>query len=127
MILLDTNALIWLTNGSRRLGRTARDQVETHHPVYYSSISVLEMMIKKLKGRLTVPDDICAHLDGEGLRQMPLIGEHAEALHEFPELNGHDPFDRALLAQAKSEGLQFLTGDRRLLGLSYDWIVDATQ
>lgn len=125
MILLDTSALIWLLNGSRRLGSGARDLVESRHPVHYSSISVLEMTIKIMKGRLSVPDDICAHLDGVGLRQMPFVGEHAEALADFPELVGHDPFDRALLAQAKAERLTFLTADRRLLALGHDWILDA--
>lgn len=125
MILLDTNALIWLLNDGPRLGPHARALVESRQPVHYSSISVLEMMVKKMKGRLPVPDDICVHLDGEGLRQMPFVGEHSEALTDFPELIGHDPFDRALLAQAKAEGLTFLTADRRLLTLGHDWIVDA--
>jgi PIN domain nuclease of toxin-antitoxin system len=125
MILLDTNALIWLLDGSQRLGLSARDMVAARHPVHYSSISVLEMTIKTMKGRLSVREDICSHLDRIGLRQMPLIGEHAEALTGFPELVAHDPFDRALLAQAKAEGLTFLTADRRLLALGLDWIVDA--
>lgn len=84
------------------------------------------MVSKKMKGRLLVADDICSHLDGQGLRQLPLVGEHSESIAEFPELIGHDPFDRVLLAQAKVERLDFLTADRRLLALGYDWIVDAT-
>ena len=45
---------------------------------------------------------------------------------ESPELIGHDLFDRVLLVQAKVERLDFLTADRRLLALDYDWILDAT-
>lgn len=101
--------------------------MESCHPVYYSSVSVLEMTIKKMKGKLSVSDDLCAHFDNIGLRQMPLTGEHTETIAEFSELVGHDPFDRALLAQSKVEGLRFVTADRRLLALGYDWIIDATK
>lgn len=127
MILLDTNALIWLLDGSPRLGARARDVLESHHPVHYSSISVLEMVIKTMTGRLPVFDDVTARLGEAGLRQLPLVGEHAEMVSEFPELVGHDPFDRALLAQARAERLTFVTSDRRLLGLGRSWIVDAQQ
>lgn len=40
---------------------------------------------------------------------------------------GRDPFDRILLAQAKVERPTFLTADRRLLTLGYDWVADATR
>ena len=85
-----------------------------------------DIVFGSMKGRLPVPDDICDHLDRVGLRQLPLAGEHAESLVEFPGLLQHDPFDRILLAQAKVERLDFLTADRRLLAIGYDWIVDAT-
>lgn len=125
-MLVDTHVVVWMADDDPRLGDRARELIGSRHPVYFSSISVLEMVIKKMKGRLPVPDDICDHLDRAGLRQLPLVGEHAEALVEFPEFLPHDPFDRILLAQAKVERLDFLTADRRLLALGYDWIVDAT-
>ena len=125
-MLVDTHILVWIAEDNPRLGERARELIGSRHPVYYSSMSVLEMVIKKMKGRLCVADEICNHLDGEGLRQLPLVGEHSESIAEFPELIGHDPFDRVLLAQAKVEQLDFLTADRRLLALDYDWILDAT-
>ena len=125
MILLDTNALIWALTGSRRLGPGASELLASRHPAHYSSVSVEEMMIKSLSGRLEVPEGICERLDALGLRQLPFVGEHAEAFTAFPELVGHDPFDRALLAQAEVEGLTFLTADRRILALGKPWIVDA--
>lgn len=125
MILLDTSVLIWLLGGSTKLGSAARDFIEARHPVYYSSISILEMTIKAMKGRLEVRDDICADLDDLGLRQMPLIGEHVEFMREFVGLSTNDPFDRALLAQASAEGLVFVTSDRAVLSLGRPWIIDA--
>ena len=126
-MLVDTHILVWIADDNPRLGERARELIGARHPVYYSSMSVLEMVIKKMEGRLHVADEICHHLDGEGFRQLPLVGEHSESIAKFPELIGHDPFDRVLLAQAKVEKLDFLTADRRLLALEYDWILDATR
>ncbi len=44
---------------------------------------------------------------------MPLEFRHVVALDELPSLH-KDPFDRILVAQARSEGLPLLTRDRRL-------------
>ena len=127
MILLDTHILLWTLRGEERLGSSAAELIATHHPAHYSSISVLEMTIKTMRGRLEIPRDVCSILDDIGLRQVPWVGEHAEAMEDFPELAGHDPFDRALVAQAAAEQLTFLTADRRLLGLGRPSILDATR
>jgi len=126
VILLDTSVIIWLVHGEAKTGPAAVDLIETHHPVHFSAISHLEMQIKHLQGRLRMPARLLERLDDVGLRQLPFVAEHADAMQEFPELVGHDPFDRALVAQAAAEGLLFLTADRRLLALDRPWIVDAT-
>ncbi|MEG9225785.1 type II toxin-antitoxin system VapC family toxin [Aeromicrobium sp. Sec7.5] len=126
MILLDTHVLLWLLRGEPRLGSDAQDIIGSHHPAHYSAVSSWEMTIKTMKGRLDIPRDCVERLDEVGLRQLPFVAEHADAMRAFPELDGHDPFDRALVAQAAAEGLVFLTADRRLLALDRSWIVDAT-
>ncbi|WP_185972934.1 type II toxin-antitoxin system VapC family toxin [Aeromicrobium piscarium] len=127
MILLDTHVLLWVLRGEDRLGSNAAQSIATRHPAHYSSVSVMEMTIKAMQGRLEIPGGVCVVLDDVGLRQLPWVGEHAEAMGEFPELAGHDPFDRALVAQAAAEQLTFLTADRRLLALDRPWILDATR
>lgn len=125
MILLDTHVLIWALRGEERLGPRATEFIASRHPAHYSAISVMEMTIKVMRDRLAIPLTVNDVLDEVGLRQLPWIGEHADALREFPELARHDPFDRALVAQAAAEHLMFLTADRRLLALDRPWIVDA--
>ncbi|MFT4298694.1 MAG: type II toxin-antitoxin system VapC family toxin [Aeromicrobium sp.] len=125
MILIDTSLIIWLTHGDSKMGGEARELIGSCHPINYSSMSLLEMTIKSMKGKLRMPEGLSSILDGLGLRQMPFVAEHAEVLREFPELSDHDPFDRALVAQAAAEGLMFLTADRRILALKRDWIVNA--
>ena len=45
-----------------------------------------------------------------GFRELPLLGQHVEALATLPLLH-RDPFDRILVAQALSEPMKLLTGD----------------
>jgi PIN domain nuclease of toxin-antitoxin system len=47
------------------------------------------------------------------LQPLSFKADHIAALYDLP-LHHHDPFDRALLAQATVEGLTLLTTDVRL-------------
>ena len=127
MYLADTHVILWMAGGDGRLGLRTRSILASDSIKFASAISILEASIKLMTGRLEVPAGLEELIDPQGFTPLPVSTAHAAAISQFPELNGHDPFDRALLAQAKSEGLRFLTADRRLLGLGYDWILDATQ
>jgi len=45
-----------------------------------------------------------------GYTELPVTAEHALRVDSLPPLH-KDPFDRLLLAQARSEGMLFLTHD----------------
>ena len=66
-------------------------------------------------------------LDQVQAGERVITAKAGKPIAEFPELIGHDPFDRVLLAQAKVEQLDFLTADRRLLARDFDWILDAVR
>ena len=73
-------------------------------------------MIKSCKGNLNVGDPRRWWEETQRiLKAEPLFVEaaHIAALYDLPP-HHHDPFDRALLAQASVEGLAFLTTDDRL-------------
>lgn len=125
-MLLDTHVLLWLLTASPRLGATATDAVRAAPQVYVSAVSVVEIRIKQMLGRLVVPDDFSARLDAQGLRELPLGATHADGLSAYPALTPHDPFDRLLVAQAAIERLSLLTADTRLLGLGLPFVVDAS-
>lgn len=127
MILLDTNVVYWGVTGSERLGPGALGRLQRAPSRFVSSITHVEFAIKQMSGKLHVPEDLPALLTGAGLEPLAYTEIHAAALHRFPTLVGHDPFDRMLLAQAKAEGLDFLTSDRQLLALDEPWILDATR
>ena len=124
-MLVDRHVLLWILTDDPRLGGSARRRLAQSPQVFVSSISVLEMTIKKMLGRLTFPDDLPALISREGLRNAPWAAEDAERLLQFPEFVRHDPFDRALLAQASRQDWEFLTADERLLRLGLPWVVDA--
>ena len=48
-----------------------------------------------------------------GFIELPVTGEHAEALMQLPSLH-KDPFDRLLVAQAIVEPMKLITADAQL-------------
>jgi PIN domain nuclease of toxin-antitoxin system len=100
MILLDSHVLLWVLTGRRRLGPTATAALAASNVIYVSAATVLELAIKEMLGKLTLPDGF--------------------------EVARHDPFDRVLLAQAVAERLTLLTADRALLAMGHPQVVDAT-
>lgn len=126
MLLLDSQALLWLLDDNPRLGAKARRAITTAQGVHVSAATVWEFTIKTMLGKLTVPDDLARRLPEQGLELLSITAEHADAVRLFPELIPHDPFDRLLVAQASCTGLRLLTADRVLLDLQRDFIIDAT-
>ena len=125
MLLLDSQALLWLLDDSPRLGPQARQAITSAQGVHVSAATVWELTIKTKLGKLSVPADLSKRLTAQGLVLLSITGEHAEAIRDFPELVRHDPFDRLLVAQASRAGLRLLSADQLLLGLGRDYIIDA--
>lgn len=127
MILLDTNALVWLHRDDVALGRQARTWIDAAETVCFSAVSASELAIKKMLGRIELPglDRFPQPFRDAGLRELPFTSAHAAGMLRFPELAHRDPFDRMILAQADTEHLQLLTSDRTLLSLGQTWILDA--
>lgn len=125
MILLDTNALLWVHHDSTALGTQARAAIDAATRVHVSAVSILEITIKHMLGRLELPGRFPQTFTEGGLVELPFTSDHATALLTHAALARHDPFDRMLVAQALVEKLTFLTSDSTLLGLDEPWIRDA--
>jgi PIN domain nuclease of toxin-antitoxin system len=124
MLLLDSQALLWLLDDNPRLGPQARKAVTSAQGVHVSAATVWELAIKSMLGKLTVPANLSNRLTGQGLELLSVTAEHAEAIRDFPELTRHDPF---IVAQASRARLQLLTADHVLLDLRRDFILDASR
>lgn len=127
-LLLDSHALLWLADSKRTasLGPTARRLIDTADAVYFSSITVVELRIKSMLGRLKLPADFRTKTLASGLILLDFSADDADEIERFPSLARHDPFDRMLLAQASNRNMTLLTADSILLGLPLPFITDLT-
>jgi len=88
-ILLDTHALLWWLLDSRHLSRQAR------------------VLIGAPEKTVFVSDE---KLAAESFESLPLTAAQARQVALLP-WHHRDPFDRMLIAQARTEGLTLLTAD----------------
>jgi len=72
--------------------------------------------IKAALGKLSAdPAKLLAEIEPAGFILLPVSAEHAAAVARLPAVHT-DPFDRMLVAQAKTEPLLLLTNDSILAG-----------
>jgi len=108
--LLDTHVLLWWWTDNPKLSVEAR-QVIASEPVWVSTAAVWEMVIKKKLGKLKIPDAIDRQLQEEEFMVLDIKVSHVMALTALADHHA-DSFDRIQIAQAKVEGLVFITKDR---------------
>lgn len=114
-ILLDTHLLLWAVADPRKLPPGARNRIDAAE-VYVSAVSIWEVSIKAALGKLSAdPAELLAEIEPAGFTLLPVSGEHAAAVARLPAVHT-DPFDRMLVAQAKTEPLLLLTNDSILAG-----------
>lgn len=115
-LLLDTHVLLWMLEGSDRLGPATRRLIGEAEDVAVSVASLWETAIKKSLGRLPSlreVDEVEALLTLGGIRRLDVDGRHLRALTHLHWPDGHrDPFDRMLIAQAQTEDMTVVTADR---------------
>jgi PIN domain nuclease of toxin-antitoxin system len=113
--LLDTHALVWFDATPDRLTASTLALVQTTPAlIYVSAISLWEMGIKLRAGKFPEAEGLVENwrdrCDQLRLIELAFSGRHARdaALLEWDH---KDPFDRALAAQARTEGLTLVTRD----------------
>ncbi len=116
-MLLDTQLLLWLAEDYDRLSEPARELInDVESELFFSAVSIWEVAIKFGLGRSdfrTRPQLLRRGLVDSGYAELPFKSDHAFALEGLPAIH-KDPFDRALVAQAVSEGVLLLTTDALL-------------
>jgi PIN domain nuclease of toxin-antitoxin system len=73
-------------------------------------MSVWEVAVKAQIGKLRPPEDWLKAVATQDFQILPFGYQHALAVFDLPLIH-KDPFDRALLAQAKAEGFTLVTAD----------------
>lgn len=121
--LADTHILLWALQDNPKLSKKAREILLQHeNAIYYSFVNVWEVAIKHALHKESVPfsaknfEMLCIQA---GYQLLETNCSHAcmvETLRyadNAPRVH-RDPFDRLLLAQAKTEHMLFLTHDELL-------------
>jgi PIN domain nuclease of toxin-antitoxin system len=114
-VLLDTHVLIWLVEGDKNLSTVARSAIEDEENSLYLSIASLwEITIKlslgKLDLQLSVDEMVESFLIPGGIQILQIETSHLSILRDLP-LYHRDPFDRLIIAQAKSEKMTLISAD----------------
>lgn len=118
-LLLDTQVFLWWLADSRRLGKPAREQIESADEVYVSAASIVECEAKIAAGLLEGDaEEVARGIRASGFLELPVRVRAAAAAGSLKKLPDADFFDRLLVAQAMAEPLRFLTANPTLKGYS---------
>ena len=112
--LVDTHLAIWSVADSRKLSAEAATIMrDSRFRFFFSAASVWEIAIKRARH----PDEIPFGADQArrlfleaGYRELPVNSRHSAAVENLPPIHA-DPFDRMLVAQARTEDMKLLTHD----------------
>lgn len=110
-LLLDTHVLLWWDDGADQLGPVARDAIANpDNQIYVSAASIWEIAIKNAKGKLRFTGSPQATIGKNGFLPLSISPQHAETAGQLDWLHP-DPFDRMLVAQARTEGMILVHAD----------------
>jgi len=122
VILLDTQALIWLTGDKKKLSLKALRYIEksiSKKEIFVSSFSIWEISLLVKKGRLRLSTDIESWIqqieDLNIFKFIPVNNEIAIKSVFLPGSFHQDPADRIIIATALVYGASIVTSDRRIL------------
>ncbi|MFZ2202179.1 MAG: type II toxin-antitoxin system VapC family toxin [Microgenomates group bacterium] len=112
--LLDTHVLLWWVENSPKLDSRFRSIIANPNNNIFVSIATyweiaIKLTIKKI--RLKVP--LTKLIEQSDTQLLPIDIKHLTSLLKLPFLH-HDPFDRILISQAKSERFTLLSQDQKI-------------
>ena len=117
-LLLDTHIAIWALDNSPSLPKEFKEMIlDTENNIYFSAISVMEVSIKHQKRPDIMPrngTDFYEECLEAGYYTMPFKPKHAIAFDNLYNEKHFDPFDKALIAQAKMGRMMLLSHDEKL-------------
>ncbi len=123
MIILDTHTLVWLDQGSDRLGKQARRKIDNalqNDELLVSAISFWEIAMLTAKGRISLSQPISRWMDSllrQGLQEVAISGALGIIAAELKDFHG-DPADRIIVATTIDHSACLVTADAQILGWS---------
>jgi PIN domain nuclease of toxin-antitoxin system len=113
-LLLDTHALIWVSENDPQLSQSAKKALELASNTKFVSIATLwEMAIKINIGKLKLAKPlsiIIKDFQANDIQLLSVEPAHILLIENLPLIH-RDPFDRILIAQAISEGFTLVSNE----------------
>lgn len=109
-LLLDTHVVLWWLADDPTLSDEVKAALDDEPEVYLSPVTLWEVTIKQAVGKLAQPVDLPERIRDSGFVELPIRMVHTLAAGRLPLIH-RDPFDRMLVAQARSENLTLVTRD----------------
>ena len=130
-ILLDTHILFWSMCMEYKLPARILSWInDPENDIFFSSASVREIVIKHSKNPAAMPVDGDAFVSvciQAGFTPLAIDNRHVLAVGGLKRKDGepphNDPFDRILIAQAKTEDMTFITHDSLLAGYGEECVM----
>ena len=117
-LLLDTHILLWAAGQPDRHSDPTRIMLlDPRNALFFSAASIWEVVIKRGIGRddfKVDPHRLRKMLIVNGYTELSVTAEHVLRVDTLPMLH-KDPFDRLLVAQARSEAMRLLTVDSAII------------
>ncbi len=115
--LVDTHALYWFVDGDEKLSESAIETIgDPDNEILISPASYWEMAIKIRLGKWRLNQPYQEFIDTILVRYafgiLPILPLHTVELLDMP-FHHRDPFDRLLIAQAKTEQIPIVSSDDR--------------
>jgi len=112
---MDTHALLWWLAGDERLTAAAREAIASRdNTVYVSAASAWEVATKhrlgKLPGAGPLAVDFATEVRGQGFTPLDITLAHGQDAGSLPGPH-RDPFDRMLIAQARTERMALVSNE----------------
>ncbi len=112
--LIDTQIFLWFLNDDKNLSSSIKNiLIDPTNQILVSVASIWEILLKKKKGTLKIPKNIEEAISVSGFSLLPIDIHHVLALESLPHIH-NDPFDRILIAQAKSIPLTLISSDKKI-------------
>ena len=118
-LLLDTHIIVWSAVDPEKLGQKVAGELESvSNELYYSPISIWEILLLSEKGRISLGRDHVRAVR-DILLKIPMkeaaINAEVAMQSRTVRLPHQDPADRFLAATASVYGLTLVTADTRII------------
>jgi PIN domain nuclease of toxin-antitoxin system len=123
--LLDTHVVIWFFESSDRLSLGAKKALFSRESrIFVSIASAWEFAIKASMNKLSIPGGVSTFITSTAAQRFQTLNIypwHLESVQSLPFIH-RDPFDRLLIATAKTEGMTLITADENIRRYDVKWL-----